>query len=70
MTKARRLIPMSEVTSVIELAKQVNLNWNHIDIRSDGITLSSLPTTDIPAKPVFERKTRNAHQKWQEAQDA
>lgn len=72
MTKSRRLVPLSEVTGLLDTLKTYGINLHSIDVRNDGVTVYGLPPSQVQDSfPVLTslRQTSNATQKPSDAYD-
>lgn len=57
MTKARRLVPVSEITPLADFLKERQIKWDNLQVTGDSVTFSRLPAPQIPTT-VLETQTR------------
>lgn len=69
MTLKKRLAPVAEVTAYLDLLAARGHKFNVIDIRSDGLTLSNLPSPPArlgsPPAGSEPARSENAFDAWQ-----
>jgi hypothetical protein len=66
MSQRKRLVPSGELVSLLNTLRDFGLDIQCVDVRSDGISVSSLPS--IPAVLASAPSKRDAFDDWK-AQD-
>ena len=62
MTRARRLVPVSEITPLADFLKERDVRWDNLQVTGDSVTFSRLPvnqSSTMVAEP--QTRARNAY---------